>query len=771
MSENNFTFTFNQADLDSNVLRKSLVDLGIEHESIVQIYDENGDQFDLAHGWNGKTVSVKWENGELIIDFSPIAPINGTWKLIFDRCCSRTDSGDFIYYFNKESLNGDGKLIRNLKQLGLSSKSIVQIYDNENELYDPSASWNNQEISVTWGKDDNGLDAIIIDFSPIIDEIEGVWHLKFDSHCGRLISEDKFVYRFGNGSLKDGKLIRSASALGVSSESVFQIYNQNDELYDIGLGWNDSTVAANWNGDILTIDFTPVIPLEGEWKLKFDKSCIDQSVIMGGGGYAPREVSSDVNAEPNDLIICLEKGTEVMSNRSVPSNVLYTVTLPEGENGTMIKVSTQNISGDIRIVPFDSNDNILGDSEFIIGYSWSSAEFVYSEATRTWRVITPQISMIGGATGCNCDGNTDGSGYIPVEINSDYTAKSNDYVICDSLGLTVTLPMNRKNGTMIKVSTQDIGGAKIITEDDAKIGDGFIYYMNPSSVVEFVFNEQKNRWTVVQISGNSSYINENCHSDRDDSNDCIAHLTNIRTRENFKDWIYRKLGWPLVSIELTDEMLDDCINDSILELSEYAYQNRKFYAFKLEDYKRDVGIELPIGVTIVTRVSSNLVGPNAVGAGKIDNYMNDLIANGAIGFPILGRPAGSGWVNYELAMSYLEFSQKMLGGDYDMSYDPRTRILQLWPDPIRTEQKKGWIVVECQCMRPDDQQFGDNWVKRMALAQAKIVLGRVRTKFTGVSLPGGGQVNADDKQEGIDEATALRDELRARFPIANVFMY
>lgn len=555
------------------------------------------------------------------------------------------------------------------------------------------------------------------------------------------MADNSFSYKFTNSSLDSNhKLIRTVDQLGVNYESIFQIYDGDGVLFDNSSFWNSDGIVSKWENNTLEIDFSAVYPIKGTWELKFDRS----NASMATGGYAPRETSENVEAEANELIICLSGGIEVK--------------LPNATNGTMIKVSTQGIDSDVTVVPQEGS-TILGSHNFVIGYSYSSSEFVYNSDLKMWRVVTPQITKIGG------QGKQ--GGYNVVHIESDYTANSGDFIICDSPGLEVKLPSNQKNNSMIKISTQGIGGARIEAEDDAKIGDGFIYYMNPSCVIELVYDEQKNKWMVVNIEGDSSNINT-----IDDSEDeCLAHKTNIKTREAFKDWIYRKLGWPLVSIELTDEMLDDCINDAILELSEYAYQNRKFYAFNLEDYKKDVGIELPIGVTIVTRVSSNLVGPNAVGAGKIDNYMNDLIANGAIGFPILGRPAGSGWVNYELAMSYLEFSQKMLGGDYDMSYDPRTRILQLWPDPIRTNQTKGWIVVECQCLRPDDQQFGENWVKQMALAQAKVVLGRVRSKFNNISLPGGGTVNTEDKSEGLGEIEALRTNLLERFPIANVFMY
>jgi hypothetical protein len=55
--------------------------------------------------------------------------------------------------------------------------------------------------------------------------------------------------------------------------------------------------------------------------------------------------------------------------------------------------------------------------------------------------------------------------------------------------------------------------------------------------------------------------------------------------------------------------------------------------------------------------------------------------------------------------------------------------------------------------------YGEQWCKRMALAQTKIMLGQIRGKFNGVQLLGGGTLNDDIKAEGIQERDALREEL------------
>lgn len=58
----------------------------------------------------------------------------------------------------------------------------------------------------------------------------------------------------------------------------------------------------------------------------------------------------------------------------------------------------------------------------------------------------------------------------------------------------------------------------------------------------------------------------------------------IQTKTEFKNWICRQLGYPTLTPELTDEQLDDCINDAMEEYTEYAAQDKKFFALNLKDY-------------------------------------------------------------------------------------------------------------------------------------------------------------------------------------------
>lgn len=130
-------------------------------------------------------------------------------------------------------------------------------------------------------------------------------------------------------------------------------------------------------------------------------------------------------------------------------------------------------------------------------------------------------------------------------------------------------------------------------------------------------------------------------------------------------------------------------------------------------------------------------------------------------------------------MQWIDLSYIMTGKGFEWNYNPRTRLLKLHPDPIEyfhmdLTNPNGYghhIVVECRCLPPEDQNYGETWVKRMALAQAKMLIGNIRSTYSGVSMLGG--VSVDGSQmlsQGTSERDKLREELTQKNPVLGVWV-
>lgn len=230
----------------------------------------------------------------------------------------------------------------------------------------------------------------------------------------------------------------------------------------------------------------------------------------------------------------------------------------------------------------------------------------------------------------------------------------------------------------------------------------------------------------------------------------------IATRDQFRSYILRQLGDPLITVELTSDMIEDCINESVEIFTKYASQEIDYLAYNLSGYTAS-GLLMPSNVTGVFSLDDNSVGLAGTDVNRLFSIPNSMLNSGLLVVPNPGE--GWGWMSYHLAMSHLDLMKRILGGGFDFMYNIRTKYLRLIPDPTR-EDIAGWIVMGVNVIRPETYQYGEEWVKKYALALAKILLGRVRSKYSGVQLLGGGSLDTGVLTEGKEERDKLIDEIR-----------
>ena len=139
----------------------------------------------------------------------------------------------------------------------------------------------------------------------------------------------------------------------------------------------------------------------------------------------------------------------------------------------------------------------------------------------------------------------------------------------------------------------------------------------------------------------------------------------IKSRDNMKDWVLRQLGYPLIQVEITEDQLDDCINDSVEEFTKYVIQEQKFLALNLEEYPSTSGYTLPDNVQSIFAVDSNNLmgansGPNVLFSARNLMWDSGYYYSGGVNQP-------DRWITYELAKqtnvklsTANKFLQKML---------------------------------------------------------------------------------------------------------------
>jgi hypothetical protein len=113
-------------------------------------------------------------------------------------------------------------------------------------------------------------------------------------------------------------------------------------------------------------------------------------------------------------------------------------------------------------------------------------------------------------------------------------------------------------------------------------------------------------------------------------------------------------------------------------------------------------------------------------------------------------------VSWYTLKEWLDTREKLLAIRRDLKFDERTQYLQMYPQPGNS---RFYGVISCYLERPIRDLVKEQWVYEYAVALSKIVIGRVRSKFTGVSLLGGGSLNYDLLQEGLTEKKDLEQML------------
>lgn len=110
--------------------------------------------------------------------------------------------------------------------------------------------------------------------------------------------------------------------------------------------------------------------------------------------------------------------------------------------------------------------------------------------------------------------------------------------------------------------------------------------------------------------------------------------------------------------------------------------------------------------------------------------------------------------------NWLDMRRKLLSQDYYFRFDDRSQTLFLTPEPRSGSARAHFYgIVGAYVERPVSQLVSEPWVYQYALALTKIVIGRIRGKYSGTNLFGGG---APNYSELLSEGNAEKEKLETK---------
>lgn len=224
------------------------------------------------------------------------------------------------------------------------------------------------------------------------------------------------------------------------------------------------------------------------------------------------------------------------------------------------------------------------------------------------------------------------------------------------------------------------------------------------------------------------------------------------SRATFKDWVMRKLGAPVIDINVSDEQIDDRIDEAVDFWRDYHYNGSQLVYLKhqITQTDKDNGyVTLPpqlLGVSGIFNLQSSI----SAGSG-IFNVQYQFVLNN------LEDITGYNVSNYFMAMTHMEFMQEMLVGKPMIRYNKHVNKLFLDVDKGSLGVGEYIIIEAYDVVDPASYSdvWTDRWLQNYTSALIKEQWGNNLTKFTGMSLVGGVQFNGEQILQMVEKKERL----------------
>ena len=267
------------------------------------------------------------------------------------------------------------------------------------------------------------------------------------------------------------------------------------------------------------------------------------------------------------------------------------------------------------------------------------------------------------------------------------------------------------------------------------------------------------------------------------------------TRQELIDYCLRQLGAPVLEINVDDDQIDDLVDDALQYFTERHFDGveKMYLKYKITQGDIDRGRATGTsGVGIVTTTgTSNIVGTattfsfyetsnyiqvpdSVVGIEKIFKFDTSSISGGmfSIKYQLFLNDLyyfnSVELLQYSMTKAYLETIDFLLTTDKQIRFNKRQDRLYLDID-WGSQAVDTFIVLECYRALDSTsftQVFNDSFVKKYLTALIKRQWGQNLSKFKGVKLPGGIELNGGEIfQQAEQELSDIKSRMSMEYEL------
>ena len=257
------------------------------------------------------------------------------------------------------------------------------------------------------------------------------------------------------------------------------------------------------------------------------------------------------------------------------------------------------------------------------------------------------------------------------------------------------------------------------------------------------------------------------------------------TKETFKTYCLRSLGFGVIDMNVSDDQIDDRIDEALQFFAQYHYDGVERMYLKYQITADDLTRATSNTTTTVTdSIDSSITASFGEGNGFIP--MPSAVVSVLNIFPFDDQATNNMFdiryqlrlndlydfsstsiIQYQMTMQQLDFLSHILVGEKPIRFNQHQNRLYLDMDFTNDIDVDEFLIIECYrkidpASYPDI--FDDIYLKRYATALIKRQWGANLSKFTGVQLLGGVEMNgAEIYSQAQQEIERLEEQIQLAF--------
>ena len=269
------------------------------------------------------------------------------------------------------------------------------------------------------------------------------------------------------------------------------------------------------------------------------------------------------------------------------------------------------------------------------------------------------------------------------------------------------------------------------------------------------------------------------------------------TRQGLIDYCLRKLGAPVLEINVADDQIDDLVDDALQFFNERHFDGVERMSLKYQLTQDDIDRGKAkntdgVGIVTTSATSTNIAGygtttsswyetsnflqvpDSVVGIEKIFKFDSSTISGGMFSIKYqlflndLYQFNSIQLLQYAMTKSYLEDIDHLLTTEKQVIFNKRQDRLYLDND-WGYESADNWLVLDCyRALDPTSftQVYNDVFLKQYLTALIKRQWGQNLSKFKGVKLPGGIEMNGGEiLQQAESELESIKSRMSTEYEL------